>query len=62
MHIFFISELSSEKYKLVGVDLCDLSSVHEAFTKCGVNIDVPTLFVSEVSITYMPCDRLVPNH
>ena len=52
-----VSDFSTDQYKLIGIDLCDLPNVKAALTQAGVNYSLPTLFVSEVSITYMPCDK-----
>uniref|UniRef100_A0A8C3K402 tRNA wybutosine-synthesizing protein 4 n=1 Tax=Calidris pygmaea TaxID=425635 RepID=A0A8C3K402_9CHAR len=46
-----------EDYKLLGVDLSDLSELERALEKAGLDKDIPTLFIAEVVLTYMENSR-----
>ncbi|XP_014817025.1 PREDICTED: tRNA wybutosine-synthesizing protein 4 isoform X1 [Calidris pugnax] len=48
---------SGEDYKLLGVDLSDLSELDRALEKAGLDKDIPTLFIAEVVLTYMENSR-----
>ena len=47
------TELSNKNYKLLGVDLSQVNTLEAALKLCDVDFDVPTLFLSEVVLTYM---------
>ncbi|XP_018427316.1 PREDICTED: tRNA wybutosine-synthesizing protein 4 [Nanorana parkeri] len=51
------SILLSEDYKLLGVDLGDLSSLHSALDSAGLTWNCPTLVLAEVVLCYMDPDR-----
>ncbi|NXS91933.1 TYW4 protein, partial [Jacana jacana] len=48
---------SGEDYKLLGVDLSELSELERALEEAGLNKDIPTLFLAEVVLTYMENSR-----
>uniref|UniRef100_A0A8B9QCI6 tRNA wybutosine-synthesizing protein 4 n=1 Tax=Apteryx owenii TaxID=8824 RepID=A0A8B9QCI6_APTOW len=48
---------SGEDYKLLGVDLSELSKLEKALEKAGLDNEVPTLFLAEVVLTYMENSR-----
>ncbi|KAF4792745.1 tRNA wybutosine-synthesizing protein 4 [Turdus rufiventris] len=48
---------SGEDYKLLGVDLSDLSELERALEEAGLNNEIPTLFIAEVVLTYMENTR-----
>ncbi|KAM9319621.1 tRNA wybutosine-synthesizing protein 4 [Gastrophryne carolinensis] len=45
--------LLSQDYKLLGVDLSDISNLHAALETAGISWDVPTLLLAEVALCYM---------
>ncbi|XP_009077802.1 PREDICTED: tRNA wybutosine-synthesizing protein 4-like, partial [Acanthisitta chloris] len=48
---------SGEDYKLLGVDLSELSELERALEEAGLDSDVPTLLIAEVVLTYMENSR-----
>ncbi|NXN57751.1 TYW4 protein, partial [Rynchops niger] len=44
---------SGEDYKLLGVDLSELSELERALEEAGLDNEIPTLFIAEVVLTYM---------
>lgn len=48
-----------EDYKLLGVDLSELSQLEKALEEAGLDSGVPTMFLAEVVLTYMENSRLV---
>ncbi|XP_035755129.1 tRNA wybutosine-synthesizing protein 4 isoform X3 [Egretta garzetta] len=44
---------SGEDYKLLGVDLSELSELERALGEAGLDNEIPTLFIAEVVLTYM---------
>nr|XP_020647536.1 tRNA wybutosine-synthesizing protein 4 [Pogona vitticeps] len=50
-------EFSGEDYKLLGVDLSDLSRLEEALQGAGLDSRVPTMILAEVVLTYMEVER-----
>ncbi|XP_064915285.1 tRNA wybutosine-synthesizing protein 4 isoform X2 [Columba livia] len=49
--------LSGEDYKLLGVDLSELSELERALEGAGLDSGAPTLFIAEVVLTYMENSR-----
>lgn len=50
---------SVEDYKLLGVDLSELSELERALEEAGLDNGIPTLFIAEVVLTYMENSRSV---
>ncbi|XP_074716830.1 tRNA wybutosine-synthesizing protein 4 isoform X2 [Strix uralensis] len=48
---------SGEDYKLLGVDLSELSELERALEEAGLDNEIPTLFIAEVVLTYMESSR-----
>ncbi|NXQ30077.1 TYW4 protein, partial [Alaudala cheleensis] len=48
---------SGEDYKLLGVDLSELSELERTLEEAGLNKEIPTLFMAEVVLTYMENSR-----
>lgn len=48
---------SGEDYKLLGVDLSELSELERTLEEAGLNNEIPTLFIAEVVLTYMENTR-----
>lgn len=48
---------SGEDYKLLGVDLSELSELERALEEAGLDNGMPTLFIAEVVLTYMENSR-----
>ncbi|KGL91851.1 Leucine carboxyl methyltransferase 2, partial [Charadrius vociferus] len=48
---------SGEDYKLLGVDLSELSELERALEEAGLDNEIPTLFMAEVVLTYMENSR-----
>ncbi|NWY07820.1 TYW4 protein, partial [Nothoprocta ornata] len=48
---------SGKDYKLLGVDLSELSKLEIALQEAGLDKEVPTLFLAEVVLTYMENSR-----
>ncbi|KAK4830608.1 hypothetical protein QYF61_012051 [Mycteria americana] len=48
---------SGEDYKLLGVDLSELSELERALKEAGLDNEIPTLFIAEVVLTYMENSR-----
>ncbi|NWS63587.1 TYW4 protein, partial [Chunga burmeisteri] len=48
---------SGEDYKLLGVDLAELSELERALEEAGLDNEIPTLFIAEVVLTYMENSR-----
>ncbi|KFW00858.1 Leucine carboxyl methyltransferase 2, partial [Fulmarus glacialis] len=48
---------SGEDYKLLGVDLSELSELERALEEAGLDNEIPTLFIAEVALTYMENSR-----
>ncbi|XP_025049498.1 tRNA wybutosine-synthesizing protein 4 [Alligator sinensis] len=46
-----------EDYKLLGVDLSELSQLEKALEEAGLDSGVPTMFLAEVVLTYMENSR-----
>ncbi|XP_074833224.1 tRNA wybutosine-synthesizing protein 4 isoform X2 [Carettochelys insculpta] len=44
---------AGEDYKLLGVDLSELSNLEQALNEAGLDPEVPTMFLAEVVLTYM---------
>lgn len=51
--------MSGEDYKLLGVDLSELSELERALEGAGLDSEAPTLFIAEVVLAYMENSRLV---
>uniref|UniRef100_A0A8D0GZC6 tRNA wybutosine-synthesizing protein 4 n=1 Tax=Sphenodon punctatus TaxID=8508 RepID=A0A8D0GZC6_SPHPU len=49
--------LAGEDYKLLGVDLSDLSRLEESLKQAGLDPEAPTLLLAEVVLTYMENSR-----
>ncbi|XP_077984404.1 tRNA wybutosine-synthesizing protein 4-like [Glandiceps talaboti] len=49
--------LKSVKYTLLGIDMTKLDGLSNALQLCGINFNLPTLFLSECVMTYMPVKR-----
>lgn len=54
---FLIVVLNTDCYKLIGVDLNDLSRLEELLRLCRIKGDNPTLLLSECVLTYMTAIR-----
>ncbi|KAM9019549.1 tRNA wybutosine-synthesizing protein 4 isoform 1-T1 [Ara ararauna] len=48
---------SGKDYKLLGVDLSELSQLERALDEAGLNTEITTLFIAEVVLTYMENSR-----
>ncbi|NXL80319.1 TYW4 protein, partial [Leptocoma aspasia] len=48
---------SGDDYKLLGVDLSELSELERTLEEAGLNNEIPTLFIAEVVLTYMENTR-----
>ncbi|NXC20928.1 TYW4 protein, partial [Corythaeola cristata] len=48
---------SGEDYKLLGVDLSELSELERALEEAGLDNEIPILFIAEVVLTYMENSR-----
>ncbi|XP_058709202.1 tRNA wybutosine-synthesizing protein 4 isoform X5 [Poecile atricapillus] len=48
---------SAVDYKLLGVDLSELSELERTLEEAGLNKEIPTLFIAEVVLTYMENTR-----
>ncbi|KFV46784.1 Leucine carboxyl methyltransferase 2, partial [Tyto alba] len=48
---------SGEDYKLLGVDLSELSELERALQEAELDNEIPTLFIAEVVLTYMENSR-----
>ncbi|KAK1212130.1 TYW4 protein, partial [Pygoscelis papua] len=48
---------SGEDYKLLGVDLSELSELERSLEEAGLDNEIPTLFIAEVVLTYMENSR-----
>ncbi|XP_074776426.1 tRNA wybutosine-synthesizing protein 4 isoform X2 [Athene noctua] len=48
---------SGEDYKLLGVDLSELSELERALEEAGLDSEIPTLFIAEVVLAYMESSR-----
>ncbi|XP_074996688.1 tRNA wybutosine-synthesizing protein 4 isoform X3 [Calonectris borealis] len=48
---------SGEDYKLLGVDLSELSELERALQEAGLDNEIPTLLIAEVVLTYMENSR-----
>uniref|UniRef100_A0A663M4C3 tRNA wybutosine-synthesizing protein 4 n=1 Tax=Athene cunicularia TaxID=194338 RepID=A0A663M4C3_ATHCN len=46
-----------EDYKLLGVDLSELSELERALEEAGLDNEIPTLFIAEVVLAYMESSR-----
>ncbi|KAK3108722.1 hypothetical protein FSP39_014162 [Pinctada imbricata] len=46
-------EINTSGYKLLGADLTQLNTLEALLKLCGVNLDTPTLLLSECVLTYM---------
>lgn len=55
---------SGEDYKLLGVDLSELSELERILEEAGLNNEIPTLFIAEVVLTYMenPRSAVFPSY
>ncbi|NXA43662.1 TYW4 protein, partial [Eudromia elegans] len=49
--------ISGKDYKLLGVDLSELSKLEKALQEAGLDNEIPTLFLAEVVLTYMENSR-----
>ncbi|CAH1801413.1 unnamed protein product [Owenia fusiformis] len=49
--------LNTEQYKMLGVDLSNLRLLQDVFMACNIDTSIPTLFLSECAITYMPLNN-----
>ncbi|XP_074427726.1 tRNA wybutosine-synthesizing protein 4 [Larus michahellis] len=52
-----VTTFSGEDYKLLGVDLSELSELERALEEAGLDNEIPTLFIAEVVLTYMENSR-----
>lgn len=50
---------SGKDYKLLGVDLSELSQLERALEEAGLDPEITTLFIAEVVLTYMENSRSV---
>ncbi|XP_067401002.1 tRNA wybutosine-synthesizing protein 4 isoform X2 [Emydura macquarii macquarii] len=48
---------AGEDYKLLGVDLSELSELEQALKEAGLDPEVPTMLLAEVVLTYMEISR-----
>ncbi|NXN44094.1 TYW4 protein, partial [Rhinoptilus africanus] len=48
---------SGKDYKLLGMDLSELSELERALEEAGLDNEIPTLFIAEVVLTYMENSR-----
>ncbi|XP_071611394.1 tRNA wybutosine-synthesizing protein 4 isoform X2 [Heliangelus exortis] len=48
---------SGKDYKLLGVDLSELSELEKALEEAGMDNEIPTLFLAEVVLTYLENSR-----
>ena len=51
------ASFSMSNYRLRSYDLCDTSGLLECMQAAGVDVNKPTLFISEVVMVYLPVDR-----
>lgn len=51
--LIFYTVFDSPDYKLIGVDLAELDKFVHLLNGCSISSDLPTLLLSECSITYM---------
>ena len=52
-HVIVFLELSSKTYSLLGVDLSQTNTLEAALKMCDLDLDRPTLLLSECVLTYM---------
>lgn len=60
LHHFYLPgaiTFSGDDYKLLGVDLSELSELERTLEEAGLNNEIPTLFIAEVVLTYMENTR-----
>lgn len=60
LHHFYLPgaiAFSGNDYKLLGVDLSELSELERTLEEAGLNNEIPTLFIAEVVLTYMENTR-----
>lgn len=50
---FFLSELCTKSYKLIGADLSQTNTLEAALKLCDIDFERPTLLLSECVLTYM---------
>lgn len=58
-YLLGVITFSGEDYKLLGVDLLELSEQERALEEAGLDNGIPTLFRAEVVLTYMENSRSV---
>lgn len=46
-------ELHAQDYHIIGTDLRNLTELHKKLTQCGINFDIPTMFLTECVLVYM---------
>uniref|UniRef100_A0A8C8SI42 tRNA wybutosine-synthesizing protein 4 n=1 Tax=Pelusios castaneus TaxID=367368 RepID=A0A8C8SI42_9SAUR len=51
------TSFAGEDYKLLGVDLSELSELEQALKEAGLDCEVPTMLLAEVVLTYMEISR-----
>ena len=54
---YCIAVLNTVGLKLIGVDLTQLELLERSLLVAGINFSLPTLLLSEVSLTYMEPER-----
>lgn len=47
------SDLHAPDYHIIGTDLRNLAELDKKLTQCGINFDVPTMFLTECVLVYM---------
>lgn len=46
-------ELHAHGYHIIGTDLRNLPELDKKLTQCGINFDIPTMFLTECVLVYM---------
>ncbi|XP_001951404.1 leucine carboxyl methyltransferase 1 [Acyrthosiphon pisum] len=47
------SDLHAPDYHIIGIDLRNLTELDKKLTQCGINFDIPTMFLTECVLVYM---------
>ena len=47
----------AHNYKLTGVDLRNMSEVESKLKECDIEYDIPTVFISECVLVYLPLNK-----